>query len=168
MLCQAPDFDRVYQGFRWVVLSSGTLRPESEKKGAGMQCDQCAGEQFTKAGRDRQRRQLYRCRACGRRITARSASALSGYRFPDDIIALTVGWYVQYPRYCCNQMGSRMADLRMSKGGWPWSASGVEASGRGAMGRPAWADNAGAATTAVAASPPGRRAHSRTMPSQMT
>ena len=61
-----------------------------------MQCDQCAGEQFTKAGRDRQRRQFYRCRACGRRITARSASALSGYRFPDDIIALTVRWYLQY------------------------------------------------------------------------
>ena len=80
-----------------------------------MQCDQCAGEQFTGGTGSPERRQLYRCRACGWRITARSASALSGYRFPDDIIALTVGWYVQYPRYCCNQMGSRMAGLRWSK-----------------------------------------------------
>src|ERR687893_2667904 len=61
-----------------------------------MQCDCCGGEEFTKAGRDRQRRQLFRCRACGRRITARSGSAFRGYRFPDDIIALAVRWYLRY------------------------------------------------------------------------
>ncbi len=48
-----------------------------------MQCPQCTGEQFTKAGRNRQQRQLYRCRACGRRISARSGSTFSGERFPD-------------------------------------------------------------------------------------
>lgn len=57
-----------------------------------MQCDRCGSEQFTKAGRDRQARQLYRCTGCGRRITERSTSAFSGYRFPDDIIALAVRW----------------------------------------------------------------------------
>ncbi len=61
-----------------------------------MQCTGCAGEQFIKAGRDRQQRQVYRCSACGRRITARSSSAFSGYRFPDEIIALAVHWYVRY------------------------------------------------------------------------
>ena len=61
-----------------------------------MQCDRCRSEQFTKAGRDRQGRQLSRCQACGRRITARSGSAFSGYRFPDDIIALAVRWYLRY------------------------------------------------------------------------
>jgi len=61
-----------------------------------MQCGQCGNEQFTKAGRDRQARQLYRCRACGRRLTARSASAFSGYRFPDDIVALAVRWYLRF------------------------------------------------------------------------
>ena len=61
-----------------------------------MQCDRCGSEDFTKAGRDRQARQLYRCRACGRRITARSASAFSGYRFPDDIVALAVRWYLRF------------------------------------------------------------------------
>jgi transposase-like protein len=29
-------------------------------------------------------------------VTARSASALSGYRFPDEVIALAVGWYLRY------------------------------------------------------------------------
>jgi transposase-like protein len=61
-----------------------------------MQCDRCGSEHFTKAGRDRHTRQLYRCRACGRRLTTRSASAFSGYRFPDDIIALAVRWYLRY------------------------------------------------------------------------
>jgi transposase, IS6 family len=61
-----------------------------------MQCDRCAGEQFTKAGRDRQQRQLHRCSSCGRRMTTRSISAFSGYRFPDDVIALAVRWYLRY------------------------------------------------------------------------
>jgi DNA-directed RNA polymerase subunit RPC12/RpoP len=34
-----------------------------------MQCDRCAGDEFTKAGRDRQGRQRYRCTRCGRRLT---------------------------------------------------------------------------------------------------
>ena len=61
-----------------------------------MRCDRCAGEEFTKAGRDRAGRQLYRCSGCGRRVTARSASAFSGSRFPDDVIALAVRWYLRY------------------------------------------------------------------------
>src|SRR3712207_407443 len=61
-----------------------------------MQCDRCAGEQFTTAGRDRQQRQVYRCRACRRRFTDRSGSAFSGYRFPDEVIALAVRWYLRY------------------------------------------------------------------------
>lgn len=61
-----------------------------------MRCGRCAGERFTKAGRDRSRRQLYRCRECGRRVTARSGSAFSGYRFPDAVIALAVRWYLRF------------------------------------------------------------------------
>src|ERR671933_599321 len=59
-------------------------------------CGQCASEMFTTAGRDRLGRQLWRCQACGRRLTARSASAFSGYRFPDEIIALAVRWYLRF------------------------------------------------------------------------
>ncbi len=61
-----------------------------------MQCNQCGSEQFSKAGRDRQARQLYKCRACGRRLTTHSASAFNGYRFPDDVIALAVRWYLRF------------------------------------------------------------------------
>jgi transposase-like protein len=61
-----------------------------------MRCDRCAGERFTKAGRDRARRQLYRCSGCSRRVTARSTSAFRGYRFPDEVIALAVRWYIRF------------------------------------------------------------------------
>ncbi len=61
-----------------------------------MRCDWWVGERFTKAGRDRFGRQLYRCVGCGRRLTARTGSALCGYRFPDDVIALAVRWCLRY------------------------------------------------------------------------
>src|SRR5687768_12156516 len=61
-----------------------------------MRCGRCAGERFTKAGRDRSQRRLYRCRECGRRVTARTESAFSGYRFPDAVIALAVRWYLRF------------------------------------------------------------------------
>ena len=61
-----------------------------------MQCTRCTGEQFTRAGRDRQQRQVYQCTRCGRRVTKRSGSAFSGYRFPDVVIALAVRWYLRY------------------------------------------------------------------------
>ncbi len=63
-----------------------------------MRCAQCAGQAFIKAGRDRQRRQLYRCTTCGRRMTERSQSAFRGYRFPEEVIALAVRWYLRYRR----------------------------------------------------------------------
>jgi transposase-like protein len=47
-----------------------------------MQCDRCGGEHVTKAGRDRQSRQLSRCKGCSRRLTERSGSTFRGYRFP--------------------------------------------------------------------------------------
>jgi transposase, IS6 family len=59
-----------------------------------MQCDQCGGAQFTKAGKDRAGRQQYRCRTCRHRLTARTASAFCGFQFPDDVIALAVRWYL--------------------------------------------------------------------------
>ncbi len=61
-----------------------------------MQCDRCGGETFTKAGRDRHGRQLYKCAQCGRRVTTRSTSAVSGYHFPDEVIALSVRWYLRF------------------------------------------------------------------------
>ncbi len=61
-----------------------------------MQCRRCAGEQFVKAGRDRSGRQIYPCVTCDCRQTDRSTSAFCGYRFPDDVIALAVRWYLRF------------------------------------------------------------------------
>ena len=61
-----------------------------------MRCDRCAGGRFTKAGRDRHQRQLHRRTGCSRRVAARTGSAFGGYRFPDDVIALTVRWYLRF------------------------------------------------------------------------
>ncbi len=61
-----------------------------------MRCERCAGERWVKAGRDCGERQLWRCAGCGRRRTDRSGSAFSGYRFPDEVIALAVRWYLRY------------------------------------------------------------------------
>ena len=61
-----------------------------------MRCDRCTGDGFMKAGRDRSGRQLYRCTGCGRQVTTRTGSAFSGYRFPDEVIALAVRWYLRY------------------------------------------------------------------------
>ncbi len=61
-----------------------------------MRCQRCAGEQVVKAGFDRATRQMHRCPTCRRRQTACSASAFCGDRFPDDLIALAVRWYLRF------------------------------------------------------------------------
>jgi transposase-like protein len=61
-----------------------------------MRCVRCGGERFSKAGRDGDQRQRFRCRTCQARQTARTSSPFAGYRFPDAIIALAVRWYLQY------------------------------------------------------------------------
>src|SRR5215208_6327565 len=72
-----------------------------ERWGGGMSeattvCPGCGLAATRKNGRDRQGRQVHQCRGCGRRFTARSATPFSGYRFPPDIIALAVRWYIRY------------------------------------------------------------------------
>jgi transposase, IS6 family len=59
-------------------------------------CPDCGAEATRKNGRDRQGRQIHECCGCRRRFTARSATPFSGYRFPPDIIALAVRWYLRY------------------------------------------------------------------------
>jgi transposase-like protein len=61
-----------------------------------LRCNRCGDEAFVRAGRDRAGRQLHRCRACGRRLTARSRTAFRGRHFPDEVILLAVRWYVRY------------------------------------------------------------------------
>src|SRR6478735_1015592 len=59
-------------------------------------CPRCASGAVRKNGLDRQGARGYRCRDCRRCFTARSATPFSGYRFPSDLIALAVRWYVRY------------------------------------------------------------------------
>ena len=61
-----------------------------------MTCIQCGSERTWRDGQTGLGGQRWRCRACRRRFTARSASAFCGHAFPDDIIALAVRWYVRY------------------------------------------------------------------------
>ena len=59
-------------------------------------CPDCGPVATRRNGRDRHGRQVHQCRRCGRRFTARSATPFSGYRFPSDVIALAVRWYLRY------------------------------------------------------------------------
>jgi transposase-like protein len=61
-----------------------------------MQCQRCQSERFSKEGHDWQGRHVYRCQGCKGRRTEHSTSAFAGYRFPPDIIALAVAWYLRY------------------------------------------------------------------------
>jgi transposase-like protein len=59
-------------------------------------CPRCGSTAVRKDGLDRKGTQTYRCRDCRRCFTARSTGPFSGYRFPPEIIALTVRWYLWY------------------------------------------------------------------------
>jgi transposase-like protein len=67
-----------------------------------MQCGRCGSGTTRRDGRTRRGGQRWRCGACRRRFTARSASAFSGHRFPDDVIALAVRWYARYRLSCAD------------------------------------------------------------------
>ncbi len=59
-------------------------------------CPRCGSTAVRKDGLDRRGAQAHRCRNCRRCFTARSATPFSGYRFPPDVIALAVRWYLRY------------------------------------------------------------------------
>ncbi len=59
-------------------------------------CPRCGSDAVRKDGVDRKGARVYRCRDCRRCFTALSATPFSGYRFPPDVIALAVRWYLRY------------------------------------------------------------------------
>src|SRR3981081_1505396 len=61
-----------------------------------MSCPRCESARVTKDGTSQLGGPRFRCSDCGRRFTRRSSSAFSHRAFPDDIIALSVRWYVRY------------------------------------------------------------------------
>lgn len=58
-------------------------------------CPRCGLTAARKDGRDRKGAQVHRCRDCGRRSTALTATPFSGYRFPPGVLALAVRWYAR-------------------------------------------------------------------------
>jgi transposase-like protein len=61
-----------------------------------MRCVRGGGRTTRRDGQTRLGGQRWRCDDSRRRFTARSTSAFSGRRFPDDVIALAVRWYARY------------------------------------------------------------------------
>jgi IS6 family transposase len=59
-------------------------------------CPDCGSTAARKDGRDRKGAQVYRSRDCDRRFTALTGTPFSGYRFPPEVIALAVRWYLRY------------------------------------------------------------------------
>jgi IS6 family transposase len=59
-------------------------------------CPGCGLTGPRRNGRDRLGRQIHQCRSCHRRFTALTATPFSGYRFPPDVIALAVRWYLRF------------------------------------------------------------------------
>jgi IS6 family transposase len=59
-------------------------------------CPGCGLTATRKNGRDHQGRRIHQCLGCRRRFTALTGTPFSGYRFPPDIIALAVRWYLRY------------------------------------------------------------------------
>lgn len=59
-------------------------------------CPTCGADSTRKDGRNRKGVQVYRCGTCRRRFTALSTTPFSGYRFPPNVIALAVRWYLWY------------------------------------------------------------------------
>jgi transposase, IS6 family len=61
-------------------------------------CSECGSAATRKNANDRRGQQRFLCRACRRRCTALTGTPFSGYRFPPDILALAVRWYLRFRR----------------------------------------------------------------------
>jgi transposase-like protein len=61
-----------------------------------MGCVRCGSHQTWRDGATQLGGQRWRCLVCRRRFTARSASAFSRHRLPDEVIALAVRWYARF------------------------------------------------------------------------
>ncbi len=59
-------------------------------------CPTCGAVATRKDGYDRRGGQRFRCGECRCRFTATTGTPFSGYRFPPDVIALAVRWYLRF------------------------------------------------------------------------
>src|SRR3712207_2038468 len=61
-----------------------------------MRCIRCGSAAIRRDGCTQLGGQRWRCTECRRRFTARSSSAFSRRGFADEVIALSIRWYVRY------------------------------------------------------------------------
>ncbi len=59
-------------------------------------CPHCSNTRTHKDGRDRARKQRYRCSACKRSFTDRTGTPFTHHRWPRDVIVMAVRWYFCY------------------------------------------------------------------------
>src|SRR5215469_10148070 len=59
-------------------------------------CPRCQSTRIKKDGFNRAGQQRFRCRACRRTYTERTATPFAGYRWPMEVIAMAVRWYCQF------------------------------------------------------------------------
>ncbi len=59
-------------------------------------CPHCSATRTHKDGRDRAKKQRYRCSACQRSFTARTGTPFTNHRWPRDVIVMAVRWYFRY------------------------------------------------------------------------
>jgi len=65
-------------------------------RGEQIACPTCGSAESRKHGHDRQGRQCYRCRDCQGRFTGLTGTPFFGYRFPAEVSALAVRWYLRF------------------------------------------------------------------------
>ena len=59
-------------------------------------CPHCSSTQTHKDGRDRVKRQRYRCSACWRSFTDRNGTPFTNHRWPRDVIMMAVRWILRF------------------------------------------------------------------------
>jgi transposase-like protein len=59
-------------------------------------CPTCGLAATRKDGRDRRGHQVYECKRCRRRFTELTGTPFAGHRFPPDVIAVAVRWYLRF------------------------------------------------------------------------
>ena len=59
-------------------------------------CPHCSSTRTHKDGRDRAKKQRYRCLVCRRSFTDRTGTPLTKHRWPRDMIVMAVRWYLRF------------------------------------------------------------------------
>ncbi len=95
-------------GFSWVVwwwaifIVHGRWMMGEMMSGNPQACPTCGSAATRKDGYDERGGQRFRCGACRCRFTATTGTPFSGYRFPPDVIALAVRWYLRFRLRACS------------------------------------------------------------------